>query len=307
MSSLHQGGATMIPLKRRGLWGAWLALLAAASFGTYPVFAKFAFQYGFNVSTVLALRFTGSALLLWVWLFYSGRVSGLKFKRLVPLLLLGGVVYSTMSALNLLAVSWISASLASMLLCTYPIFVTSASMLLGIEPVRRDNLLALLVSFTGIVMLLRVDFSQVRSLGILCGLGASFAYTAYILLGNRLIKAVDPLEAVAMIMTGAAIVFCVSGASAGSINLAYPMKGWLTLLGMILCSTVFAVVLFWHSIRMIGPAKASIIGTAEPLVSVLLSVMIFSERLAARQTIGSILIILGVVYIQSAGMRQVER
>lgn len=294
----------MNPFKRHGQWGAWLAFLAAASFGTYPVFAKFAFQYGINVSTVLALRFAGSALLIWVWLFFSRRVSGLKFKRLVPLLLLGGVVYSTMSALNLLAVSWISASLASMLLCTYPIFVTAASMLLGIEPARRDNLLALLVSFIGIVMLLRVDFSQVRSLGILCGLGASFAYTAYIMLGNRLIKAVEPMEAVAMIMTGAAIVFCASGASAGTIRLNFPMSGWLTLLSMILCSTVFAVILFWQSIRLIGPAKASIIGTAEPLVSVLLSVMIFSEQFSAWQSIGSGLIILGVVYIQSAGMRR---
>lgn len=293
----------MNPFKRHIFWGSWLALLSAASFGTYPIIAKFAFHYGINVSTVLALRFAGSALLLWGWSFFSGRTSGLKYKQLVPLLLLGGMVYSTMSAMNLLAVSRVSASLASMLLCTYPIFVTAVSMLLGIEPARQDNLLALLISFLGIVLLLRVDFTQVHSLGILYGLGASFAYTAYIILGNRLIKGVDPMMAVTMIMTGAAIMFNVSGLWGGSIRLDFSLAGWMTLLGMILCSTVFAVFLFWKSILLIGPAKASIIGTAEPLVSVLLSVMIFSEGLSAWQSIGSFLIILGVVYIQSAGMR----
>ncbi len=279
-------------------FGPLMAFISAASFGAYPIFAKLAYQFGVNVPTVLFLRFSGCVILLWAFLLCTKRYRAFPKAAVIRLLLVGAFVYSAMSALNLLAVTMISASLASLLLCTYPIFVTVVTIIRKDEVLTRDKGIALVLSFIGIALLLNVDLSQINAWGILCGIGASFAYTAYVVVGNIIQKDLEPVQSATLIMSGACITYTLNGLIAGSLSFAFSGYGWLAMAGMILCSTVFAVVLFWASIKVIGPAKASIIGTAEPLVSVILAVILFDEKMSLLQYLGSGLIIAGVLLIQ---------
>ncbi|MEL7623825.1 MAG: DMT family transporter [Clostridiales bacterium] len=278
--------------------GPLMAFISAASFGAYPIFAKLAYGFGVNVPTVLFLRFSGCVILLWVFLIFTKRYQAFPKEAVIKLLLVGALVYSAMSALNLLAVTMISASLASLLLCTYPIFVTIVTIIRKDDRLTKDKAGALVLSFIGIALLLNVDLSQINAWGILCGIGASFAYTAYVVIGNVIQKDLEPIQSATLIMSGACITYTLNGLIAGSLFFGFPGCGWLAMAGMILCSTVFAVVLFWASIKTIGPAKASIIGTAEPLVSVILAVILFDEKMTLLQCLGSGLIIAGVLIIQ---------
>jgi drug/metabolite transporter (DMT)-like permease len=63
-------------------------------------------------------------------------------------------------------------------------------------------------------------------------------------------------------------------------------------------STAAAIVLLWQGIARIGPARASIIGSLEPLFSVVLSVLVLGESVTALQGLGGLLMVAGVWILQ---------
>jgi drug/metabolite transporter (DMT)-like permease len=80
---------------------------------------------------------------------------------------------------------------------------------------------------------------------------------------------------------------------------------WVTLFAVI--STVLAGTAMWWGIGLIGPSRVAIIGSFEPLVSILLAVVLLGERLLPLQIAGGMLILAGVVLVQwSPGKRRGE-
>lgn len=264
----------------------------------YPIIAKFVFAESINNASVLFLRFGGCILFLWGYVAITRRSWRLPLNRIVKLVVLGGVVYGLMSALNLHAISRISASLASLILCAYPVFVALVLIVFRREQPTRRKLLSLAVCFLGLFLLLDVTVGPLDIGGIVCALGASLSYTAYVILGGALNKGLDPVVCGAYIMTGAVITYTVSGLASGNLQLTISARGWILMALMAVVSTALPVMLFWMSVEKIGVVKASIIGSVEPLSTVLLALGIFQERLTIFQAIGAVLIILGVVVIQ---------
>ena len=54
---------------------------------------------------------------------------------------------------------------------------------------------------------------------------------------------------------------------------------------------------FLEGVRLIGPSKASILSTIEPIVSLILGIIILGEPISSRIIIGSIMIVLSVVIL----------
>ncbi len=64
-----------------------------------------------------------------------------------------------------------------------------------------------------------------------------------------------------------------------------------------LISTVVALMAFLEGVRIIGPSKASIFSTIEPIVALILGILILREPISARIIIGSIMIVVSVVIL----------
>jgi drug/metabolite transporter (DMT)-like permease len=54
----------------------------------------------------------------------------------------------------------------------------------------------------------------------------------------------------------------------------------------------------WWGVGLLGPARATIIGALELLLSILLSVLVLGEAMSPLQAAGSILILIGVVLVR---------
>src|ERR671934_131362 len=72
--------------------------------------------------------------------------------------------------------------------------------------------------------------------------------------------------------------------------------GWLASLAVV--STVGAIALFFAGLRRAGPTTASILSTVEPLVTVLLALAVFGERLGAVQLAGGALVLAAVIVLR---------
>jgi drug/metabolite transporter (DMT)-like permease len=219
---------------------------------------------------------------------------------------MGALSYGGMSLLFALGLRLLPASLAGMLLYTYPAIVTLLAFLLREERPDRWKGMALLVCLAGLYLVLGVSAREASPTGVAAVLGAAGIYSVYILLGNRLLKRIEPLVAAVYICGSTGAAFALYGGLAGSLQASLPLAGWLALLGITVFPTFLGIVGFLQGIRLIGASRASILCTLEPFLTVLLSCLLLGERIALPQILGGLLIISGVLTLQLRGRERTK-
>ena len=279
------------------LRGIVLAGLSACGFATLSVFMRIAFSAGATTATILSTRFLLAALLLWITVLTTGKLRLVRKRDFLPLALLGTLGYGFMSACFAQSVHYLSASLATLLLYLYPSIVTLFSFWLGHVRYSHDKVAALLLSLGGLWLTIgnQGSFSWT---GVAFGLGAAVSYALYLLFSAQVLKTVDPLVGTAVICTSAAGAYLAYGLASASLQTALPLQAWLALAGMAILSTFVAMLCLFAAIRAIGAARASIISTLEPLVTVVLSMLLLAETLLPLQLLGGGLILAGILLLE---------
>lgn len=209
-------------------------------------------------------------------------------------MLLGVLVYATMTGCYLMSFIKIPASIASMIFYLYPAFVTITAVLLKIDKFVLKKGVALTLAGIGMVLLLKSSFGKINFMGILYAFGAAMAYTIYIIVGNNLIESTDPIIASMFIMLGVSITYGIIGFIKKELTFYIDTNTFMFIVAIIFISTVLGMVFFWRGTKEIGPSKASIISMVEPLVTIVLSCIVFKETITICQVFGGALILLSV-------------
>ncbi len=279
--------------------GVLLCLLSAACFATLGVFGQLADDAGAGIAGLLLVRFGLAALVFWVGARAWPRVRTLPRRTIVTGLAMGAVGYSLQAVLFFAAIARLDVSLVSLMLYTYPAFVTIAAIATRrAEPsARRAG--ALILASAGLVLVLLAgrtgDFDVP---GALYALAASLTYTTYIMVADRVIGTVDPVALSTLVLTGATVSFGVVGFAIGAVDLRLGGEAWLWLVAIALVSTVVAVSAFFAGLRRVGASEAAILSTFEPPVTVLLAWLALGETLTAVQLAGGALVLTAVVLLQ---------
>jgi drug/metabolite transporter (DMT)-like permease len=258
------------------------------------IFGKLAYDAGVGLLTLLFVRFSIAAPVLWiVALRRPASLASAGRRTLLAGFALGAVGYSMQAALYFAALTRMEASLLSMLLYTFPAMVVAAAIALGRETASRRRTGALLVSSGGLALvLLGAGAGAFDWLGAALALGAALTYTAYILVSDRVVGGdLEALPLSALITTGAAITFGLAGTATGSIDTGFAAEGWLWLGAIAVVSTVSAISLFFAGLKRVGPSTAAILSTLEPPTTVALAFLVFGESLTALQLAGAALVL----------------
>lgn len=278
--------------------GALMVLLSAAGFATLAIFIKLAYAAGANTLTILTLRFTLASLMLWAILKPMGLSPRMDKKTLFQLFLMGALGYGSMSLLFTLTVQYLPASLAEILLFTYPAIVSILSFILGEDQFSWLKGGALAACLAGLIFILGLSFEGINPLGLATGLGGAMIYSIYILVGNRVLKKAHSLVATTYVCSSAAAIFLLSSLVSGSLILTLPLNGWLSIIGIALFATIVGILAFFMGLTRVGAANASIISTAEPVITVILSVIILGEHLTGWQLVGAGLVVGSIILLQ---------
>jgi drug/metabolite transporter (DMT)-like permease len=282
--------------------GTLFCLASGAAFGAMAVFGKLAYGEGATVGTLLAVRFTLAAALFWS---AGAAAHGMRARRaraaaprLAPRdlaigLALGACGYALQAGCYFAALERIDASLLALLIYTFPAIVAAVAIAFGRERVDSRRLGALIVASGGIALLVAgAGAGALDPLGAALGLTAAVTYAAYILISEGIARRVAPQLLAALVCTGAAVALTVGSAAVGDLRpgeLTAAGWGWLAALAAI--STVGAIGLFFAGLARVGPTTASILATVEPLVTVLLAFLVFSETLTSLQLGGGALVL----------------
>lgn len=298
--------------------GIVLVLISAASFGTMPIFAKLAYQQmdfaaPDEVKTVLALRFSLAAILMWLLWFWQRRSGAapaveLRLSIIVPLIALGALGYVGQSFSYFTAISIIPVAVTGLLLYTYPILVTLMSWVFFRESLTTRKLLALALATAGALMVLGVaspllglggsSLGSIDPVGAAWGLAAAVIYAIYIVAGARFTAGIPPIFASAVVISSAAVVYAVWGLLSGQLHLDVAGSVWFWAGCIAVICTVVAIATFFAGLRLTGPSRAAIASTLEPAVTVFLAAVVLQETISPEQIAGGILVLCSVLVLQ---------
>ncbi|MEF8780711.1 MAG: EamA family transporter [Haloferacaceae archaeon] len=286
--------------------GLVLVLLGAALFGTLGVFGRAATLSGMSMATLLGLRFVAATGILLGYLLVRNRFRVLGGRLLGAELGLG-VVYGVMSVTYFESLAWLSAGVAALLLFTYPVQVTLLSSVTLDERVTLPKLLSLAAAVSGVALVVTGGELAATPAGVVLVGVASVCYTIYAMGTRVLVSDVEPLIHASYVFAGVTVTVLAYGVATASLSVPATATGWWLVGGVTAVGTLVPMVLFTEGLARIEASTASIVGTSEPLTTVLLGVAFLGESLTPSIAVGALLVLSGVVLTSPAAERVIRR
>lgn len=278
----------------------------------------------FSPLTLIVLRFTLAVLImLAVGLsFHRNEILGLQLvaKRDIPLFLLGGLFQPFLYFIfeTYTYQSFASPTIAEAMLSTQPVFAPIFAFVLLRERVTRNNILGIILSTIGMLLLLLVgsdDFSLGSPWGILLAIVTVSMSVSYSVILRRIPTRYSSLSIVFYVQSFSLILFYIvwmlMGEASAIVNNSTLLLHHSTqllhssfaVLYLAIFASVAAFVLFCYTVRKIGVTRANVFNNIRPVFTAMLMWLIFDEVLPIWKLIGIVIIIIGLFISQKVGKR----
>jgi drug/metabolite transporter (DMT)-like permease len=282
------------------------AVAGVFGFSAKAILVKLAYEWHpLDAVTLLALRMIYAApffvaMAWWTSRAPARRLSGADWRRLA---LLGFIGYYLSSLLDFMGLAYISAALERLVLYLYPTFVVLLSALMLGKPITRRALVALTLSYGGIVLVFAHDLRVSGTPGALWIGGSlvfagSILYALYLVLAGDIIGRIGSTRFVSWAMlASAAFVLLQFFATRDAALLKVPPPVHLLALVMAVFSTVLPTWLIAEAVRRIGANASSLIGSLGPVFTIALGAIILAEPVHWIQIAGAALVLAGVTLV----------
>ena len=268
--------------------GLAFSILSSLSYGSAPMFVRFAYAAGAGPLTLLAARYVIATLVIFAALRFLGRPLAMPRER--PLGgAIAGIFFAVMAYSYLVAIQRIPVSLAALLVFTYPLPVAIMGWLRG-EPLRWPRILAIVAAFVGLAVALGVEIGELDPIGIASATVCSLAYAFGVFYFGDTTRGADPMVVTLHAVATAALIFVPLAALSGALALPGTTLGLVGVAG-VSATNLVGVLAFFAALVRIGSLKAALLAQLEPVVSILAAVLILQEQLSPVQGLGIALVL----------------
>jgi drug/metabolite transporter (DMT)-like permease len=283
-----------------------LLLLIATIFGSNHVAARIAFDHGTNVTTAVAFRSAGTALIVLMLLLFSGtslRMGKRTFGRSVLI----GLLVSVQSYCLYSAVALIPVALALLVFQTFPMLLSLISWLGGGERPSRRVLFAMPVALMGLALALDVygksgdiagRWAEVGA-GVLWALGASISFATAFFLITRWLGSMDGRLRSFLFMSVVAVVTLAAGTAANAFVLPADGTGWIALALLTLFYGT-AITSTFVLLPKLGAVNNAAVLNFEPIAVLGLAWLILDQAVAPLQILGAFIVVGSIVWMGTA-------
>lgn len=274
----------------------------------------------FSPLTLIILRFTLAIVLMLLVgvLFRRNEVLGLQRveKRDIPLFVLGGLFQPFLYFIfeTYTYQSFASPTIAEAMLSTQPIMAPILAFIILREKVTRNNVVGILISTMGMLLLLLVganNFALGNPWGVLLAIVTVSMSVGYTIILRRIPTRYSSLSIVFYVQLVALVLFyAVWGVfDRQSLQdtiapLSADLSPVIAVGYLAVFASVTAFILFCYTVRQIGVTRANVFNNVRPVFTALLMWVIFDERLPIWKWIGIIVIVIGLFISQK--QRKIE-
>ena len=283
--------------------GVMIAILSGALYGMMPLLTKTVYASGTNSFSVAFLRMCiGTAVFFLLFKLTSKEklsVSGKEFREL----LVCSSAYAFTPVLLYTSYNHLASGLATTLHFVYPVFVVIGSILFRIEKLTRKKALCCVLCMAGIVSFYTPG-GEISVKGILIALasGAVYAFYAVYLAASDLLS-MDLYKLSFWKHLIGVFIVGICAACLRKFVLPGTGNGWLFMfmLGLL---TAAASLLYQQATKLAGAQDTAMLSTFEPLTSVIVGYLVYSEELTPRNIIGIVCILLSVILLSIGGKKE---
>ena len=294
----------MSPLRDKPWIGPALAIVGVLGFSFKAILIKLAYAWApIDAVTLLALRMLyATPFFALMALFATKRrgVAAIGRADWIRVLWLGFIGYYLASLVDFMGLQYVSAALERLMLYLYPSIVVVLSALFFGQRITGRILLALGLSYAGILLVFARDLSfagDPRGLWVGGALvfASSFFYALYLVGAGPVIARLGSARFIALAMlASAAFVFVQFLATRPPLALAAPLRIQLLSLTMAIFSTVLPTYFIAEAIQRIGASRTSLVGSLGPVFTIWLGWVILDEPVHWIQLAGAALVLGGV-------------
>lgn len=281
--------------------GLLFAVIGTALFALKSIFIKFAYQHGVDTVTLLTLRMLIALpfyIGILIWLLRKPETQLPHSSKLFAVFGLGFLGYYLASYLDMEGLNYISAQLERLTLYTYPIMTTLLGWFFLKDPITRRIMIALVLTYSGVMLLYFHESMAVgweASLGVMLVAAAALSFSFYVVFSKRYISELGSRLFTTLAMLSSTVFVLIHFFLTHDIqDLFIQREAWVYAFLLAVFSTLLPSFMVSEAIARIGPARTSIVGTAGPVFTIILAVILLGEPFGWMHLAGMLLVIFGV-------------
>lgn len=270
-------------------------MITSVCYGLVPSFSFLSFGMGVETTTLLFNKFLYAAIIMWAFLFI--RRIRFRFSRKAALYMaLSCIGYIGLSTFLYLSFNYISGSLATIVSFTFPAMIVAIEMIFKLEPVKLTKILAVILSFAGLVLIVWDPDMKANFLGIVFAFESAVCYVIYILaISTKSLKEESSFAIAGYVMLSAAVFNffrCLIGGA--PLFTSTPGQFGMMILLSVVCVFI-AILCYAIGVQLIGPGNAALLNTLEPVLACIFGHFIIGDVLTRIMLLGSALVVIAVL------------
>lgn len=217
-----------------------------------------------------------------------------------------GILFGALALLAFAALDLMSGALYVVIIYTYPAMVACGSLLTGktMPPHIWPALGVIVVGIALTVPEVVNGSGNSAVVGMLLTLGNAFLYASYILYSEKIVSSEDKsgsgdsFVAAAWGMLGSLVFAAVVIAVNRGVRVPHGVGHLGAMFGLATVSTVVAMTSFFLGVARLGPARAAVVASLEPVLALVWLVVVSHESLEVVQVFGAACVFAGVFWAQ---------
>src|SRR6267154_4102208 len=281
-----------------------LIIVSALSFGSISVLTVLTTSAGVPLLTAMMWRYLLGAALLGV-VAPLKEIRSIPRRRIIQLMLIGGVGQALITYLSLHALEYIPVGPLAFLFYTYPAWVALLAAVRRTEKLTPVRVLALMLALTGVTIMIGAPTEKLNPVGVTLALASALLYSAYLPALAHVQENIPALLSAFLLIVGAAISFVIAALFAGELFVPRGTAVWSNIFMLSLVSTVIAFSSLIRGLSVLGPVRTAIIATVEPFFTAILGALVLANQFGVATLIGGILIAAAVLVIEWSSARAI--
>lgn len=284
--------------------GSLLIIVAGVFWATMGLFVRALGTYGFTSLQISAFRLLSSAVCFAVILALRDKKAfRIRPKDILLFIGLGVGSVAIMTVCYFSAIGMLSLSTAAILLYTSPIWVMLMSALLFREKITQTKLIALLLAFSGCMLVSGLSGGGASAAGIAVGVASGVAYGLYSILGSIALRRYSPFTVTTYAFSIAALaVTAVAGpgdmiSKIGASGRPAALLALAIAMGVV--TAVIPYLLYTIGLEHVEPSRAAILATTEPMMATVLGMIVYREGMTLFSAAGILCILLAIIILNA--------
>ena len=272
-------------------------VISATFFGFIPLMVKVVCSGGGNTLAAAFYRFALSLPVLYIYLKCKKIPMGITKTQLRDIILITVLGYGGTTLILFSSYNYIPLGMATTIHFTYPVFTILGCLLFLHEKVVPAKVVAVALSFGGILFFYNADGS-VSALGVALAFVSGMTYAFYtIYLRESSLKDMDSVKLIFCLNTVGAVMMGAVALITGDFTVGLTPTAWAVAVFLAVSASFIGVLGYQVGVKYIGPQNTSILSTFEPITSVIVGVLVYNEGFSLRTLLGCLCILSSVIIV----------